>query len=311
MLQLTQAGAVFQGTAADVCAMQRTFACHHVLVLRQFLPDSLLHFLQRRLVQAAFVSAGRAGFFAEHRLQEDEPVLAHLRFLTNDPALFRWIEVITGCEPIGCYSGRVYRRLPGAEHYDDWHEDVGQSRMVGLSINLSAEVFAGGALRLRDTVSRRLLCEYANTGFGDAVLFRISPALQHIVMPVEGTVARTAFAGWFRQEDDYTPSLVTSPHQEVMRHGHRLTLTQRVHVVNDVAYHAVDDTLLLHHSATARICQLNSTGRQIFEQLLATGCPMTAISALQAEYDVAPAEAAAACQYILDELTAQGMVVAG
>jgi hypothetical protein len=36
-----------------------------------------------------------------------------------------------------------------------------------------------------------------NTGFGDAILFRISKDLEHRVTEVVGEVAKTAYAGWF------------------------------------------------------------------------------------------------------------------
>jgi hypothetical protein len=43
-----------------------------------------------------------------------------------------------------------------------------------------------------------VLREIANTGRGDAFLFRISEAYVHQVKPVQGTAHKTAFAGWFR-----------------------------------------------------------------------------------------------------------------
>jgi hypothetical protein len=43
----------------------------------------------------------------------------------------------------------------------------------------------------------------ANTGPGDALLFRIARHLTHRVTPVDGTADKTAFAGWFRSEPEF------------------------------------------------------------------------------------------------------------
>jgi hypothetical protein len=47
-------------------------------------------------------------------------------------------------------------------------------------------------------VSGKILCELPNTGQGDAIFFRISPELKHVVTAMEGTEPKTAYAGWFR-----------------------------------------------------------------------------------------------------------------
>ena len=93
--------------------------------------------------------------------------------------------------------------VPGAGHYDSWHTDASQARMVAMSVNLGTDPYRGGRLQIRDADTRRILHEVANVGDGDAVLFRISRQLAHRVTPVEGTVAKTALAGWFRAEPDY------------------------------------------------------------------------------------------------------------
>jgi hypothetical protein len=46
-----------------------------------------------------------------------------------------------------------------------------------------------------------MLAEIANTGWGDAMLFRTSKQLQHRVTDVVGNEPKTAFAGWFKSED--------------------------------------------------------------------------------------------------------------
>jgi hypothetical protein len=50
---------------------------------------------------------------------------------------------------------------------------------------------------MRDKRTDRMLVDVANTGLGDAMLFRISEHLVHRITPVEGDAPKTAFAGWF------------------------------------------------------------------------------------------------------------------
>jgi hypothetical protein len=71
------------------------------------------------------------------------------------------------------------------------------------SVNLSASLFDGGELQIREAGSERMIRRLRNTGAGDAVIFRIDPSLQHQVLPLAGTVPRDALAGWFLASPDY------------------------------------------------------------------------------------------------------------
>ena len=93
--------------------------------------------------------------------------------------------------------------VPGGGHYDSWHGDEGFDRMVAMSVNLSSKPYEGGVLQIRDNNTAGILHEVANTGFGDAILFRIGPGLTHRVTTVEGSLPKTAFAGWFRSRPFY------------------------------------------------------------------------------------------------------------
>ena len=104
---------------------------------------------------------------------------------------------------------------PGADHFDSWHADIGtthRDRLVGMSINLSPRPYQGGVFRLREEASAHIFCELSNTGPGDAICFRISSALKHMVTPLVGTEQKTAFAGWFRSGDcDFYSMLKPAP----------------------------------------------------------------------------------------------------
>jgi len=126
-----------------------------------------------------------------------------LLLLLNNAQLFKIIDQITGCGQIGCFRGRIYRNLPGANHHVAWHTDLNETRLVALTINLNAEPYQGGVLTIREAKTGRVLCELKNSGVGDAILFRIDKRLEHRVSDVEGSVAKTALAGWFESAPDY------------------------------------------------------------------------------------------------------------
>jgi len=306
-----------------VARLRETFDHQHVLHLPQFLPAELLCSIQAALARAAFQEDGVPGLSAELRLAATEPIYHHLLFMMNDPALFRWVEQVTGCETIGRFSGRVYRRSPGTNHYVDWHSDCAQTRMIGISVNLSTETFSGGTLKLRDRASRQHLCETANTGFGDAVLFRISPQLEHIVMPTEGTTDRTALAGWFRREPDYMDELSAAiiaqrpmPCDEAAVLTNSLVddsingLPTKLRLSDDALYHAVGDDLFIHVNRQDGFYKLNAVGREILERLVSMGTPATVIAEMLEEYDAPAAELTHEVYRLIAELHSHGVLAA-
>ena len=205
MIQLTRGGVKIDLPADRAGQLRAEFASRHVLRLPAFLDAALAASIESRLSSAAFRARVEDGLEIEGTL--DDPALTSLfRFVLNDPALFDVVDALTSCGPIGCFTGRVYRRRastrPGEQYYP-WHNDVADHRMIGLSINLGRDVFAGGVLQVRDANTHAPIAEIANTVFGDAVLFRISDALQHQVTPVEGAAVRTVMAGWFREQPSY------------------------------------------------------------------------------------------------------------
>jgi hypothetical protein len=123
--------------------------------------------------------------------------------LLNDPRLFAAVREVTGCDSIGCFEGRVYRMAPGGEHYDSWHNDLAEGRMVAMSVNLSREPYAGGVLQMRRRGPKEVFAEVTNVGAGDAILFRLDSELQHRVTPVQGSTSKTAFAGWFKSSPTF------------------------------------------------------------------------------------------------------------
>src|SRR5438552_16205534 len=104
--------------------------------------------------------------------------------------MYRLVEDVSGCRPISFFFGRVYRRLPDLAHHDSWHSDLVEGRQIGMSLNLSARPYEGGIFEIREAATERRLAAIANVGPGDAILFRIDPALEHRVTDVRGVAPK-------------------------------------------------------------------------------------------------------------------------
>ena len=198
-LQQTRAGLSLPD-ARDEQALRATYAERACVTLPRFLDAALLARLQARVARAEWrILVHDVGELSTELLLLDDQVPGTLALLVQDPALIAFVERLTGCDPIGCFIGRVYRMDAGAGHHDVWHGDDDDNRMVGMSVNLSPGVYEGGVLELRERGSLRLLHRVANTGPGDAILFRIDHALEHRVMDVTGSASKIAYAGWFQR----------------------------------------------------------------------------------------------------------------
>lgn len=212
MVQLTQAGAVVSASAAELEHLRRQFDRLHCILLPSLLEPELLHLVQHQIDAATFNPKTHEGIGTEVCMAENQAIHM-LHFLALAPQLFQFIRQVTGCGRIGCFVGRVYRMVPGSQHYDSWHDDIIDHRMIGLSINLSPEVYSGGIFQLRERDSQHIIHEVANTGFGDGIIFRLAPHLQHRITEVDGSVPKTAFAGWFQSEPDFYAALKNAPKQ--------------------------------------------------------------------------------------------------
>jgi hypothetical protein len=193
MIQLTKHGVV---SCCDPQVLARQFELTHAIRLPQLLGSELIPTISARIEEGNWIRREHQEIARQLEL-DNELIRKLLHFVVNAPEFFRLIEDITRCGPISRFVGRVYRKLPAIDHYDDWHTDVTGDRLVGLSINLSPRPYIGGTFRLAKNGSDQILCELPNLGLGDAILFRISPQLKHIVTPVSGMEPKTAFAGWF------------------------------------------------------------------------------------------------------------------
>lgn len=197
MIQLTKKGLTGR---ADIEFLQQQFEREHSFRLSGLLQADLLGTLMPRMDTLEWFTRDDGSIAREQ--SPTSSTLAHaINFAVNTPEFLEVIRQITQCEDILLFEGRLYRFAPGSEHFDSWHSDLGMSlrdRLVGMSINLGSVPYEGGEFRLRDKSSETVISELVNTGQGDAIFFRISSKLQHMVTAVRGSQPKTAFAGWFR-----------------------------------------------------------------------------------------------------------------
>ena len=184
----------------DVARWRRAFAASHCIRMPGFFDERLLAWLRAQLAAAPFRERIHDGIdpppvdlgLADPRLLE---IIATL---LNDQRLFDVVRAISGCDPIGCFHGIVYRMEPSPEHFNTWHGDTDGNRMVTLSVNLG-DPYEGGVLQIREKPSDRIVHEVANTGPGDAILFALGDHLEHRVGAVTGGATKMALAGWFQR----------------------------------------------------------------------------------------------------------------
>jgi hypothetical protein len=201
-LRLTRSGIAFNGALSDLDRLREEFERHHCIRIPGLVEPGLLALIQQHVHDSEFYERLHPGVGRELCLNHNKTV-GLLHFITNNPDLFWIVRKLTGCGRIGCFAGRVYRMAPDHSHYDSWHSDAIEHRMVALSINLSTAVFTGGSLQIRDLRTNQEACNITNTGFGDGILFRISNLLQHRLTAVGGHTPKTTFAGWFKSEPEY------------------------------------------------------------------------------------------------------------
>ena len=209
MITIHNSGMDLSLTDEEVQNSHEDFQRNHFLRLPKILSSQLLEEFYLRIANGEWEERVHDNIGLEVCLKE-KGIVALLNFLLNDQSLFRLLEKITGCNRIGSFSGRVYRMAPDSGHYDSWHTDVGEHRLLALSINLGKESYDGGVLEIRRHKSPEGSVQVPNTGFGDAVLFRLAEGLEHRVTNVEGAVPKTAFAGWFKSEPDFWSSLTAA-----------------------------------------------------------------------------------------------------
>ena len=226
MIQVTRRGTEFSGSPGGLANLGAQFEQCHYFLLPRLIEPGLLDLIQQQIDRGEFRERVHERIDSNKELcLTESAAFGALLFLMNDERLFQFVQDITKCDRIHSFDGRVYRVNPGDGHHDSWHNDIGENRVVGMSINLSREIYSGGVLQIRRRESGEVLSEAVNTGSGDAVIFRLSREFQHRITEVEGSASKTAFAGWFRAQP---PASSAQNENDQSREGSELPFSFRI-----------------------------------------------------------------------------------
>ena len=309
IIQSTQEGKILSESPADWKSFQEKFRRQHCVRFPAFIGGELLRKIQDQVDRAEFLEA-KYGTIGTELTMEYNGSLSLLQFLANDPTLFQSVDRITGCGRIGCFRGRVYRMIPASGHYDSWHRDVGRDRKLAMSVNLGRKPYQGGSLQIRDRVSKRVLHEVHNVGPGDAILFLIDDDLQHRITPLEGSVPKTAYAGWFCSVPEF---------KSVLKRGKRRLsrkqlgiqvqdLNIQAKIPRGVAYQRYEGKTAIIHPETGNISELDAVGSRLWNLLEETGALRKVFEVMSREYDVKPSVLEKDILQTIQELTEEGLL---
>ena len=115
---------------------------------------------------------------------------------TNDPRLLQFVQAITASPPLTRCIGRVFRLAPMAEDLP-WHTDAEGGRLADLIIDLSVVKHEGGRFEMRDARTQEIFNAVDTMAFGDGLLIRISPDIEHHYKAIVGSIPKVTFSGWF------------------------------------------------------------------------------------------------------------------
>lgn len=184
------ADAATNAAIADAIARQGGAVFHDVLA-----PD-LLHSLMDVAAKAPFRQVNLQEFGLRGN---DLSVPSGLPFclVLGRPVFMRWLEQLTGCDPIMHIEGHLVQMLAGNNL--GWHRDAGLGiRRLAMVINLTTEPYEGGRFELRRKSTREPMFAYHAGRLGSLAVFRLGLDLQHQVAAVTAGGPRTSFTGWAR-----------------------------------------------------------------------------------------------------------------
>ena len=201
------AAALASASAERLGELRDRFRREHHLKIPGFVDAELADRISAQLAAAEFEVRTSAGVGTEW-LMKPNALAATLNWVVNAPDVLRNVRHVAECPEIAYFSGRVYRMDPASGQSFGWHDDRhAKDRRLALSVNLGDEPYAGGVLQLREKTRPDAIVSVPNVARGDAVLFRVADELEHRVTPVEGTVPKLAFTGWFKPGEPYHAAL--------------------------------------------------------------------------------------------------------
>lgn len=188
------------GSADDEAMLATRFASSRAIGLPGFLAPELLRQLSGFWQDADFAPE-TVGKLGRRTIETPGRAGAAIRFVLGRRALYRWLEQLTGCRALSGVTGAVVRMRQAQDESLTWHDDWAggkfANRVLGVTINLGDLPYRGGDFEMRRKGETTLCCRHHHSAPGAALVFEVSPTLQHRVTPVIEGGPRTVFTGWF------------------------------------------------------------------------------------------------------------------
>jgi hypothetical protein len=209
MIQFTSSGVEVTASRARLNEAKEEFDRRRMLHLPGLLSAELVDSLRRGLERdgfeeppemdkgspdAVYRGAYQGGKVGQDLKPGDTARLIAAR--TNDQQLLTFVETMTSSPPLQRCIGRVFRLFPMADDLP-WHTDAEGGRLADLIINLSPVPNEGGLFQMRDAKTLEVFNEVGETAFGDGLLIRISPHIEHHYKAITGSIPKVTFSGWF------------------------------------------------------------------------------------------------------------------
>lgn len=192
-------GAARTELLADPAPWAACFAEQRAIVCRDVFDAALLD----RLLTAARGTGFRADQvdLGTREVEEPQRVGGTLNVLMQRPALFRWLEAVTGQTGLVGAEGRLVQARAGAGDALDWHDDLGQPRRaLGVTISLTDADYTGGLFEMRRVNDPATTRCFDHASAGTALIFDLGTEIEHRVHPVSSGGPRRIFTGWFMRE---------------------------------------------------------------------------------------------------------------
>ena len=186
--------------------------------------------------------------------------------------------------------------------------------MISISINLSKDIYSGGVLQIFDCKSKKIIHEVGNTGFGDAIIFRITPNLEHMVTDVEGEVSKVAFAGWFQTEPDFH-SMVNERFSKLINQvpevkKTKITISDDCFIQRASGFfsHNLAEETIVFNPTTTSYHTLNRMGSKIWDLIQASTTLSEIQNAIFNEFDVEQEQCEQDISILLQEMLSAKLI---
>ncbi len=211
MIQFTNDGVEIAGSPERLSEAREEFEGRKLIHLPGLLSEELADTVRAGIERDGFeepdVATGDAsifrGAYQGGKVGQDlrqGPVAQVIADRTNDPRLLSFVQTIIGSPPLAKCVGRVFRLFPMDDDLP-WHTDAEGGRLADLIIDLSAVQHEGGRFEMRDARTGEIFNAVDTMAFGDGLLIRISPEIEHHYKAVTGSIPKVTFSGWFVPQD--------------------------------------------------------------------------------------------------------------